>query len=169
MTSPADRSKLQVPEGGPKPSPETNVSTDGVLAIVTQAFCPRGHDLVKGASVTFDGYEGIRLLVADGAAEDVVVLSPIHGDRRKSTSVTFRVGARLEVMCPVCRSTLDVLLPCSCGRGELMSLYLTKALSEGHVAAVCNVWGCPRSRLIDNWQVISQFVEAEEEASVDKS
>jgi hypothetical protein len=163
MTTPVDETSLKVPDGGPQPSPETKVATDGVLAIVTQAFCPKGHNLVEGAPVTFDGHEGIRVLVSDGSAEEEVVLSPIHGDRRKAIMSTFRLGTRLRLMCPVCRNELDVLLPCSCGRGELMSLYLTDALSEGHVAAVCNVWGCPRSRLIDNWQVISQFVEAGEE------
>ena len=163
MTTPVDPKTLQVPDGGPNPSPETRIETDGVLAIVTQAFCPSGHDLVASAPVTFEGHPGIRLLVSDGTTEEEVVLSPIHGDRRKSISSTFRLGTRLTILCPECHSELDVLFPCSCGRGELMSLYLTPAKSEGHVAAVCNVWGCPRSRLIDNWQVISQFVDASEQ------
>lgn len=160
MTTQVDPTNLQVPEGGPEPSAESGIEVDGVISIVTQAFCPKGHDIIQGCSVTFDGHPGIRLVVTDGTVEDEVVLSPIHGDRRKAMAATYRLGTRLELYCPVCRSKLDVLFPCSCGRGELMSLYLTQNLSEGHVAAVCNVWGCPRSRLIDNWQVISQFVES---------
>lgn len=116
------------------------------------------------AGVTFEGHPGIRMLVSDGSSEEEVTLSPIHGDRRKAMSTTYRLGTRLDLSCPVCDAKLDVLFPCSCGRGELMSLYLTDALSEGHVAAVCNVWGCPRSRLIDNWQVISQFVDASKQS-----
>ena len=163
MTSPVDSGKVEVPEGGPAPSPETKIETDGVISIVTQAFCPDGHDMIKASTVTFEGHPGIRVLVTDGSTEEEVVLSPIHGDPRKSLSFTFKLGTRLELMCPVCKKKLDVLFPCSCGRGELMSLYLTPALTEGSVAAVCNVWGCPRSRLIDNWQVISQFVASGED------
>lgn len=159
-----DRSKLKVPEGGPRPSPELGVQTvDDVVAILTQVFCPKGHDIVEASRVAFDDHKGVSLLVSDGHHEDVVVASPFHGDHRKAHSHAFRIGNKLEICCPVCREPFAVLLPCSCGRGELVGLYLTPALKDSQVAAVCNVWGCPRSRIIDNWQIISQFVDAEEE------
>jgi len=164
MSSPVDKARLKVPNGGPQPSPETKVETvEDVIVVLTQAFCPNGHDMIEGSSVAFDGNPGISLLVSDGHVDDIVVCSPVHGDHRKAHSHAFRVGSRLDLKCPTCGVELDVLLPCSCGKGELVNLYLTKDLTEGQVAAVCNVWGCPRSRVIDNWQIISQFVDSEEE------
>lgn len=165
MSSTIDKEKLKVPNGGPVPSPETKVEKfEDVLVVLTQAFCPAGHNLIENSTVHFDGHPGISLACSDGHDEDTIVLSPIHGDPRKAHSIAYRVGSKLDIRCPVCGVELDVLLPCTCGKGELVNLYLTKELTEGQVAAVCNVWGCPRSRVIDNWQIISQFVEAGEEA-----
>jgi len=164
MSEIIDRDKLKVPDGGPKASPELKVETlDGVVAILTQVFCPNGHNLVESSTVTFDDHQGVSLLVNDGYDEDVVVVSPFHGDPRKAHSIAFRIGAKLEIACPICKTPFEVLLPCSCGKGELVGLFLSPALKESQVAAVCNVWGCPRSRIIDNWQIISQFVNSEEE------
>lgn len=162
MSNPVDRTKLKVPNGGPQPSPETGVATlEEVMVVLTQAYCPQGHNLIEGSTVAFDGNPGISLLVSDGTLEDIVVSSPVHGDHRKAHSAAFKVGVKLAIRCPVCGVDLDVLFPCSCGKGELVNLYLTPDRNEGQVAAVCNVWGCPRSRVIDKWQIISQFVESE--------
>ena len=164
MSNPVDRTKLKVPDGGPAPSPETKVETvEDVFVVLTQAYCPKGHNLIDDSTVHFDGNPGISLAVDTGEETDIVVSSPIHGDHRKAHSVAFRIGTKLDIKCPTCGTELDVLLPCSCGKGELVNLYLTSELTEGQVAAICNVWGCPRSRVIDNWQIISQFVEANEE------
>ncbi len=163
MSNPVDKEKLKIPDGGPHPSPETRVSMEGVLVVLTQAFCPKGHDLIAESTVSFDGHPGISLKVSDGKTEDTVVCSAIHGDARKAHSTAIRIGTKLSIQCPTCGTELDVLLPCSCGKGELVNLYLTPDLTDGQVAAVCNVWGCKRSRVIDNWQIISQFVEAGEE------
>ncbi len=163
MTSPIDKSKIKVPNGGPQPSPETRVETfEDVLVVLTQVFCPKGHNMIEGSTVAFDDHPGISLRVFDGNVDDTVVCSPVHGDHRKAHAEAFRIGHKLKIKCPVCDIELDVLLPCSCGKGELVNLYLTPELNEGQVAAICNVWGCPRSRVIDNWQIISQFVENNE-------
>ena len=165
MSSPVDKNKLKVPNGGPHPSPETKVETvEDVLVVLTQAFCPNGHNLIEGSTVSFEGNPGVSLKVTDGTNEDIVVASPIHGDHRRAHAHSFRIGTKLEISCPICGTKLDVLLPCSCGKGELVNLYLTEKLTEGQVAAICNVWGCPRSRVIDNWQIISQFVDEAEES-----
>lgn len=164
MSNAVDKTRLKVPNGGPQPSPETGVTTvEDVMVVLTQAYCPQGHNLIDGSTVSFDGNPGISLLVSDGTLEDIVVSSPVHGDHRKAHSAAFKVGAKLAIRCPVCGVDLDVLFPCSCGKGELVNLYLTPDRNEGQVAAVCNVWGCPRSRVIDKWQIISQFVESETE------
>ncbi len=166
MSDIVNKKKLKVPNGGPQASPELKVETfDDAIAILTQVFCPNGHNLVELSAVSFDDHQGISLLVDDGQEEDVVVVSPFHGDPRKAHSVAFKIGSKLSLSCPVCREPFKVLLPCSCGQGDLVGLFLSPTLNESQVAAVCNVWGCPRSRIIDKWQIISQFVEEEEKES----
>lgn len=142
------------------PSEGTGVKVeDEVLIIVTQLFCPNGHNLVDQEDKRFDGYGGIRLLVSDGEREGIVVLSPFHGDRRKE-GITFPEGTKLHLMCPVCRVELPVLANCTCsGHGELRKLYLTPKLEDSHLVAVCDVWGCPRSRVIDENEILSEYVE----------
>jgi hypothetical protein len=168
MSDVIDKSKLVVPEGGPHASPELGIETvDGVIAILTQVFCPNGHNLVDNTSVTFNDQKGISLLVNDGEHEDVVVVSPYHGDPRKAHAIAFRIGDKLALSCPICKEKFPTIVSCSCGKGDLVGLYLTPALTDSHIAAVCNVWGCPRSRIVDNWQIISQFVDAQENSEAE--
>ncbi len=145
---------------GRPPSEGTGVKMeDDVLIIVTQLFCPNGHNLVDQEDKRFDGYGGIRLLVGDGQKEGVVVLSPFHGDRRKE-GITFPEGTKLSLRCPVCGVELPSLASCTCeGHGELRKLYLTPELEDSHLVAVCDVWGCPRSRVIDENEILSEYVE----------
>ena len=139
---------------------------DDVFIVVTQAYCPNGHNLVDETNEQFDGYPGIRLLVRDGENEGEVHLSPFHGDESKLGKTDWRVGVRLEVLCPICQTPLPSLAHCHCetpdGRGgELVKLYLSPALTDSHVLALCNVWGCRHSRTVDNWQLISEFLEGQ--------
>jgi hypothetical protein len=127
--------------------------------VLTQAFCPDGHNLTQECDVSFDGHCGIKILAADDQGEDILVCSPVHGDPRKTTAKTISPGTKLRLMCPECRQEFPSLLPCTCGQGELVAIYLTPDRKESQVVAVCNAWGCRRSRIIDRWQIISQFVE----------
>ncbi len=141
-------------------SAETKIKHDDVLVVLTQAFCLTGHNLIRPGE-QFDGFDGLHLLVSDGATEGLVIVSPIHGDRRKK-GVDFRAGAKLQISCPECRTPLPKLCRCSCGHGGwLRTIYLTPDLADAHQAAVCDVWGCPRSRVIDSNEILSEFIEAE--------
>jgi hypothetical protein len=135
---------------------------EGVQVVVTQVFCPNGHNLVGLSRETFDGHPGISLRIDAegdvGARGGEVVLSPIHGDREKR-GVSFLDGTKLAIRCPVCETRLPELTRCSCSeRGRLLKLFLTPALSEAHLVAVCDIWGCPRSRVIDNFEMFSEFL-----------
>ncbi len=152
------RSKLQVAKK--KPTAATRVKKDDVMIVLTQAFCTTGHNLIRPGE-QFHGFDGIHLWVSDGKTEGLVVVSPIHGDSSKR-GPTFRKGAKLEISCPECHTPLPKLCRCSCGKGgSLRTIYLTPELSEAHQAAVCDVWGCPRSRVIDAHEILSEFIEAE--------
>ena len=74
------------------PSPEANIMVkEDVYIIVTQAFCPNGHNLVGIGKHTFDGYPGICLWIRDETREGMVELSPFHGDHTKY-GPTFEEG-----------------------------------------------------------------------------
>jgi len=147
------------------PPPESAIKqVDEVFIVVTQAFCPNGHNLVDDANETFDEYPGIRIKLVSGEEQGEVFLSPFHGDASKRGKLDWVVGTRLEVRCPMCDTPLPVLTKCKCetpdGRGgELVKLYLTPRLSDSHMVVVCNVWGCRHSRTIDNWHIISEFLD----------
>jgi hypothetical protein len=152
------RTKLRVAKQ--KPTPATRVRKDDVMIVLTQAFCTTGHNLIRPGD-KFEGFDGMHLWVSDGKTEGLVIVSPIHGDSSKR-GPTFRRGAKLEISCPVCRTPLPKLCRCSCGKGgSLRTIYLTPELSEAHQAAVCDIWGCPRSRVIDAHEILSELIEAD--------
>ena len=147
------------------PPPESAIKqVDDVFIVVTQAFCPNGHNLVDPENESFDEYPGIRIKLVAGDDQGEVFLSPFHGDASKRGRLDWENGTRLEVQCPTCDTPLPVLTKCKCessdGRGgELVKLYLTPGLSDSHMVVVCNVWGCRHSRTIDNWHIISEFLD----------
>lgn len=145
------------------PPPESAIKrVDAIFIVVTQAFCPKGDNLIIDTNPKFDGYPGIKIHVeCDGESGDVV-LSPFHGDDTKKGRTNWRAGARLKVTCPICGTALPKLASCRCeGGGDLVRLYLTPKLSDSHLLAMCNIWGCRRSRTIDNWQIISEYLDGE--------
>ena len=132
---------------------------DDIFVIVTKLFCPNGHNLVDEKGDRFDGYGGIRLLVSDGKTEGIVEVSPFHGDSTKY-GPDFDKGVRLSIKCPQCKVELPTLARCTCsGHGMLRKLYLTPKLDDSSVVAVCDVWGCPRSRVIDGNDILSEYLE----------
>lgn len=157
-----DKNKLKRPSKGMKPSPDSQIrEVDEVIIQVTQVFCPNGHNLVRPHEDLFDGAPGINLLVSDGRRQGTVILSPYHGDHRRRGEIDFPEGSRLQVLCPECHELLPELGPCTCHwQGRLFKLYLTPALSDNQVVALCDVWGCHRSTVFDQAQVLSAFIES---------
>src|SRR5215468_2373568 len=82
---------------------------DDVLVIVTQAFGPRGDNLVGISDVEFDGHPAVTLGIRVGDREALVHLSPIHGDGRKTKPFDIAPGTRLELFCPVSKRPLDLV------------------------------------------------------------
>lgn len=155
-----DKTRIHRPFGLPPPSPQTRArEVEEVIIQVTQAFCPNGHNLVRNRRQLFDGSPGISLLVSDGSDCQNVILSPFHGDHSRKGKACFADGTRLEVYCPVCRAQLPVLSPCTCGKGNLVMLYLTDGLDDGNVVALCDVWGCHRSKVFDQAQLLAAYLD----------
>lgn len=131
---------------------------DDVVIIVTQAFCPKGHNLVGVSDVTFDDHPAVTLeLQADGR-EGLVHLSPIHGDKRKSGFTDIPVGAKCTISCSVCHTPLDEVGDVDDGTdAKYYALYLTPKLADGALVAVSDKWGHYHSRIVEDTELISYW------------
>jgi hypothetical protein len=130
----------------------------GVIA-VTQVFCPNGHNLVTAESgARFNGFAGISVMVEGSESKGIVVLSPIHGDDAKFGESDFNPGEATRLSCPQCGAELPAVSPCGCtADSQLVGLFLDEERIEGNQVAICNVWGCLRSRITDRFQIISKL------------
>ncbi len=146
-------------------SKDSGLNVDqGVMVVITQAFCPNGHNLVMREDVLFDGYPGIWAHVEHASWSGDVALSPIHGDH-SSIGLDSHVppGTVCRLSCPVCREPFPRLGPCRCSQGGgLVGLYLRENCDEGDMVALCNIAGCYRSRIMDRFEILSEFVALEE-------
>jgi len=167
VPDPVDRNRARV-TGNHKVVAEPNVgihdaSTDGdvdadVIVVVTQAYGPRGDNLVGISDVTFDGHPAVTLKLRADGREGLVHLSPIHGDSRKQGFVDIAPGTRCELICPVSNLPLPHVGDVEGGSGAgYVALYLTPALSEGSMVMISDVWGHYHSRIIDDFELISAW------------
>jgi hypothetical protein len=132
-----------------------------VVVIVTQAFGPRGDNLVGISDVTFDGHPAVTIKVRAGSKEGLVHLSPIHGDARKRGFIDIAGGTRCELLCPVSNAPLDLVGEVEDGSGaRYFAIYLTPQLSRGSMVMVSDLWGHYHSRIIDDFELISAWATA---------
>ena len=132
---------------------------DDVLIIVTQAFGPKGDDLVGINGVEFDGYPAVTVGVRVEGGEGLVNLSPFHGDQRKTGFTNITPGTRCELYCPVSKKPLDFIgrLTNDKEAPGFYALYLTPALSQGEMVLLTDIWDDYHSRIIDNNELVSQW------------
>jgi len=147
---------------GQEPSAESKLvfeeHTNDIFVVVTQLFCHNGHNLVNSKE-TFDGYPGISLWLEGGGEQGEIAISPIHGDLTKR-GTTFPEGTKVAIKCPTCKEELPELTRCRCtDHAMLRKAFLTPKLSEAHIIAVCDIWGCPLSRVIDSYEMFTEFLE----------
>ncbi len=138
-------------------------SMGGVVVIVTQAFGPRGDNLVGITDVEFDGHPAVTIKLRAEGHEGFVHLSPIHGDGRKKGLTDIPIGTRCELVCPVSNQPLDLVGEVEDGSGaRYYALYLTPQLSRGSMVMVSDVWGHYHSRIIDDFELISAWASRHE-------
>jgi len=137
----------------------------GIMVVITQAFCPNGHNLVTRDDVLFDGHPGICVHVDSPDWSGDVMLSPIHGDHsRIGADAHIPLGTVCRLSCPVCGVAFPRLGTCRCdGGGELVGFFLRPDLNEGDMVAVCSVMGCYRSRIMDQFELLSEFVASQDD------
>lgn len=136
---------------------------EGAVIVVTQAFGPKGDNLVGVDDVCFDGHPAVSLLVRAGDREGIVYLSPIHGDKRKSGFTDIEPGTRCELLCPVSKQPLDIAGDVEDGSGaRYHAIYLTPKLKEGSAVMVSDVWAHYHSRIVDDMELISYWASTHE-------
>ena len=145
------------------PPPNSGMEhVDDVFIVITQAYCPAGHNLIDTGHDDFDGYPGVRVHVTADDREGEVLLSPFHGDNSKKGMTDWKNGTTLKLSCPECGQEFPRLATCRCSEGgALVKLFLSPNLTDSHMLAMCNVWGCRRSRTVNNWQIISEYLDGQ--------
>jgi len=135
---------------------------DDVTVILTQAFGPKGDNLIGVSDVTFDGHPALTLLVRTNGKEGQCHLSPIHGDNRKAGFTDIEVGAKCELLCPVSKAPLTKLPDVPSDEGtSYFAIYLTPELSDGAAVGISDVWGHYHSRVVDHFELISAWLSEE--------
>ena len=145
--------------------PSIGVRSDenDVVIVVTQAYGPRGDDLVGISDVEFDGHPAVTVKLRAGDREGLVHLSPIHGDGRKAGMIDIEPGTRCLLFCPVSGEPLDVVGDVEDGSGaRYYAIYLTAQLSRGSMVMVSDVWGHYHSRIVDDFELISAWAASHE-------
>jgi hypothetical protein len=161
MSDPVDRRNLRITgrhAAVTVPSVDIQDATSDVVIVVTQAYGPRGDNLVGISDVTFDGNPAVTIKVRAGDREGLLHLSPIHGDSRKVGLIDIPLGTRCELFCPVSGQPLDAVGDVEDGSGaRYYAIYLTPQLSHGSMVMVSDVWGHYHSRIVDDFEVISEW------------
>ena len=131
---------------------------DEVVVIVTHAFGPTGESLMGVGDVQFDGFPAITVGVRAAGRDELVHLSPIHGDRRKVGMDGLAPGTKCELYCPRSGKRLDAARHASeHGEADLFAIYLTPRLSQGELVAVSDVWDHYYSRVMNDFELISEW------------
>ena len=162
---PVDRRNLTI-TGRHRIVTDAHVAVENdVQVVVTQAFGPRGDNLVGISDVTFDGHPAVTVGVRANGKEGLVHLSPIHGDARKQGFTDIPPGTRCELFCPVSKLPLDLVGEVEDGSGaRYFAIYLTSQLSRGSMVMVSDVWGHYHSRIIDDFELISAWAARHDES-----
>ncbi len=160
---PVDHTNLRI-TGRHKAVTGAHVTVENdVTVIVTQAFGPRGDNLVGIGDVTFDGYAAVTVGLRANGQEGLVHLSPIHGDGRKSKPFDMPNGTRCELFCPVSKQPLDLVGEVEDESGaRYYAIYLTPQLSRGSMVMISDMWGHYHSRIIDDFELISAWAARED-------
>ena len=158
---PVDRRNLTI-TGRHRIVTDAHVAVENdVQVVVTQAFGPRGDNLVGISDVTFDGHPAVTVGVRANGQEGLVHLSPIHGDARKQGLTDIAPGTRCELFCPVSKLPLDLVGEVEDGSGaRYFAIYLTSQLSRGSMVMISDLWGHYHSRIIDDFELISAWAAA---------
>lgn len=134
------------------------------IIVIEEAYGPSGDNLVGISNEKFSGYPAVTVGVRVEGREELVHLSPIHGDRRKRGFTDVEPGTKIELFCPVCKKPLDKVGEVEDGSGaSYYALYLTKKLDHGTMVMISDVWDHFHSRIVDDEEVISYWAQTHDD------
>ena len=137
-------------------------ATAEVAIVVTQAFGPDGSSLILPDPILFDGHPAVTLLVCCDGREELVHLSPIHGDPRKLGMEGLAIGSRCTLLTPFTRKPLDLVSDDA--SDGFAAIYLTKRLAAGEAVLISPIWGRFASRILHDAELISAWDANDEDA-----
>ncbi len=154
------REQLNVPDASKLKDNQRFDVLDDVIIALSQAFCSKGHNLIDEMNPAFLGFPGMTVEVSTDTDSEVIIVSPVHGHHERIGGNRIGDGTQCGIACPECHEQFPKFEEkCSCGTGALRIIYLTPKLDAGDHVLVCDVWGCHRSRIVDRWELLSEFVE----------
>ncbi len=152
-----DTDSNSYPEAGSEPA-DHDSPCQSVTIIITQAFGPKGDNLVGISDVNFDDYPAVTLGIRANGQEGLVHLSPIHGDDRKACTIDIAEGTQCELFCPISMQLLDRISDLEKDiHARYFAIYLTPKCSPGAMVAISAEWGHYHSRIIDHYELISSW------------
>lgn len=129
--------------------------------VVNAVYCPEGHNLVS-VQHEVSGFPGIAVRFhGRKSGKGFLSLSALFGD----TSYCVIEGnpdpdEPLELSCPHCGTSLDVLASCPCRNDAVTVMCYLYPRKDPHQAiAFCNVLSCPNSAVIRAGEAIKLLAE----------
>ena len=140
------KGRLNIPVEATISIPKSKIQKKAGQLIVNEAYCPKGHSLIS--EVKIDNERGLHFIYTDKKAEketDIIISSVVKKCRKKILKGEgFGKNEIVKILCPKCRTELDVLLDCECG-APIYIFYIDKQLNCYFGQSFCSRIGCVRA------------------------
>jgi Zn finger protein HypA/HybF involved in hydrogenase expression len=154
------KGKLNIPLEGTISIPKSKIQKKAGELVVNEAYCPKGHSLMS--EVKIDNESGIHFIYTNktGKRETDIVISPVVRKCRKKIlkGEGFSKNEIVKILCPRCRTELDVLFDCECG-APIYLFYINKQRNYYYGQSFCSRIGCVKaSQLRFSQDMLQEFI-----------
>ncbi|MCK4506822.1 MAG: hypothetical protein KAW14_14495 [Candidatus Aegiribacteria sp.] len=149
-----DKGRLKIPEMSHEKDEKEKVEV-----VVNAVYCPEGHNLISLDHLV-SGYPAIVVKFSGRRSGDgLVALSAVLGDSAYQVlEGDANPEETLDLSCPHCGTSLDVLGSCPCNTDALTVMAYLYPKKDPHQAiAFCNVLSCPNSALFRSGEIIRMY------------
>ncbi|MFC1570597.1 hypothetical protein ACFL4E_02315 [Candidatus Omnitrophota bacterium] len=155
-----EKGKLNIPVAGSIRIPKSKIHKKGDQLVINKAYCPKGHSLVSNVEV--DGEPGLHFIYTNKAGTketDIVISSVVKKCRKKILKgEAFKKNEIVKILCPTCRTELDVLFNCECG-APIYLFFLDKKRNYYYGQSFCSRIGCVKaSQLRFSHEMLQEFI-----------
>ncbi len=149
-----DKGRLKIPEMNHEKNEKEKAEV-----VVNAVYCPEGHNLIS-LEHPVSGYPAIAAKFSGRRSGDgLVALSAVLGDSAYQVlEGEANPDEPLDLACPHCGTSLDVLGSCPCKADALTVMAYLYPKKDPHQAiAFCNVLSCPNSALFRSGEIIRMY------------